>query len=204
MWGTNSRDWKCVCGEGNFAKRDNCRKCRRKKGDKITNEINGSKQTEKDKEEKPSMTKEERAKRKMEKLEIKNGIKKMEEDLKKKEECLKKDLEKIEKTKIEMKTTEENAKNQKILFDNEIEKMKKEKAQLEIDMNSKKAFLEIMDNDENKDNCCVICMDREKTQLITNCKHLCFCDVCCFSVNKCPICRTIFNPNKDLMKIYNV
>ena len=164
MWGTNSKDWKCVCGEGNFAKRDTCRKCRRKKGAEV---------------------------------EIRNGIKKMEEELKKKEECLKKDLEKI-------KNTEENVKNQKILFDNEIEKMKKEKAQLEIEMNSKKARLEIMDNDENKDNCCVICMDREKTQLITNCKHLCFCDVCCFSVNKCPVCRTIFNPAKDLMKIYNV
>lgn len=31
MFGTNSGDWKCVCGEKNFSKRDNCRKCKKSK-----------------------------------------------------------------------------------------------------------------------------------------------------------------------------
>ena len=37
-WGTNKGDWKCVCGEENFSKRDICRNCSRKKEENITDE----------------------------------------------------------------------------------------------------------------------------------------------------------------------
>lgn len=50
---------------------------------------------------------------------------------------------------------------------------------------------------------CIICMSEPKTQVITKCGHLCYCDVCGFNVDKCPICRTKYNPESDLLKIYN-
>lgn len=51
---------------------------------------------------------------------------------------------------------------------------------------------------------CVICMDRKKDTVITVCGHLGYCQVCALSMDKCPICRQAYNPDTQLLKIYNV
>jgi hypothetical protein len=50
---------------------------------------------------------------------------------------------------------------------------------------------------------CVICLSEPKTHAITKCGHLCYCNVCGFGIDKCPICRTPYDPDIDLLKIYN-
>ena len=54
----------------------------------------------------------------------------------------------------------------------------------------------------NGNNNCVICMDQPKIYAITQCGHLCLCDVCGFNINKCPLCRIDYNPDINLIKIY--
>lgn len=54
---------------------------------------------------------------------------------------------------------------------------------------------------KTEDNC-IVCLSDSKTQAIKNCGHLCFCDICGFNINKCPICRVNYNPETDLLKIY--
>lgn len=51
-------------------------------------------------------------------------------------------------------------------------------------------------------NKCVVCMDRTKDVVITTCKHLYVCSVCVYAMDKCPICRTEYDSDKDVMKIY--
>lgn len=51
---------------------------------------------------------------------------------------------------------------------------------------------------------CVVCLERPKTHMITHCRHLCCCEVCGFAMNSCPICRHAYNPDTDLMHVYNV
>ncbi len=53
-------------------------------------------------------------------------------------------------------------------------------------------------------NDCVICLERPKTHMITKCRHFCCCDVCGFAMRACPICRCEYNPDTDLIQIYNV
>jgi hypothetical protein len=50
---------------------------------------------------------------------------------------------------------------------------------------------------------CSICFDRQKTHAIKKCGHLCFCEVCCYALNKCPICRESYNSDTDLLRIFS-
>lgn len=56
-----------------------------------------------------------------------------------------------------------------------------------------------MINDNNK---CIIYFENDKTHTITKCGHLCFCGICGFNLDKCSICRSIFNPDTDIIKIF--
>lgn len=49
---------------------------------------------------------------------------------------------------------------------------------------------------------CVICMDKPRAMVISVCGHLSMCDVCAFTQNKCPICRTPYNPDTQLIKVF--
>lgn len=51
---------------------------------------------------------------------------------------------------------------------------------------------------------CVVCLERPKTHMIIHCRHLCCCEVCGFAMINCPICRHAYNPDTDLMHVYNV
>lgn len=57
--------------------------------------------------------------------------------------------------------------------------------------------------DAHEDNLCVICLDKPKEYAITKCGHMCYCDKCGLNLNKCPICRTNYIPNQDIIKIFN-
>jgi hypothetical protein len=69
--------------------------------------------------------------------------------------------------------------------------------------NSDKITQPIQPTQSNDDNICIICMSDNKTHVITKCGHLCYCGVCGFNINKCPICRVTYNPDTDLLKIFN-
>lgn len=60
------------------------------------------------------------------------------------------------------------------------------------------------DNLNNTDNTCVVCLDQPKTHAIIKCGHLCYCGICGFNLDKCPICREKYNPDTDMIKIYNI
>lgn len=64
--------------------------------------------------------------------------------------------------------------------------------------------LESKDEDTSSKDECVVCMEAPKTMLINTCKHLAMCDVCAFTQVKCPICRTVYSPESDLVKIFTV
>jgi|SRR3989344_913761 len=51
---------------------------------------------------------------------------------------------------------------------------------------------------------CIICMDRPADTLISPCGHLGFCNLCSLSMNKCPVCRTSYDPDTQLIKVYKV
>ena len=51
---------------------------------------------------------------------------------------------------------------------------------------------------------CVICLENPKTHAIVKCGHFCYCGVCGFAITKCPICRVIYNPDTDLLKLFDV
>ena len=54
------------------------------------------------------------------------------------------------------------------------------------------------------DDSCIVCMDSKKDTVITVCGHLGYCYMCAMSMNKCPICRKAYNPDTQLLKIFNV
>lgn len=60
------------------------------------------------------------------------------------------------------------------------------------------------EDDSSEEITCVVCMTDSRTHAITKCGHLCYCGVCGFSINKCPVCRENYNPDTDLIKIYNI
>jgi len=49
---------------------------------------------------------------------------------------------------------------------------------------------------------CVVCLEKPKTMAVVKCGHLCFCDVCGYAMDKCPLCREGYKPNKHLLKIF--
>lgn len=66
----------------------------------------------------------------------------------------------------------------------------------DLEGKSKKLLLD----DKPKDTTCVVCFDRDITILVSKCGHFCFCDVCGFALDKCPICRISYKPEKHLVK----
>ncbi len=63
---------------------------------------------------------------------------------------------------------------------------------------------EVNDESDDDDNTCIICLDKPRAYAITKCGHLCYCDTCGLNINKCPICREVYNPTTDLLKIFNI
>jgi hypothetical protein len=63
---------------------------------------------------------------------------------------------------------------------------------------------EQQNNNTEKDETCIICMDHQKNTCIKQCGHLGFCYECALNISKCPICRIDYNPDTDLVKVYNV
>lgn len=57
--------------------------------------------------------------------------------------------------------------------------------------------------DENSVPKCVICITEAKTIAIKVCGHYCYCENCGYAINKCPICRAPYNPDTDLIRIYD-
>lgn len=51
---------------------------------------------------------------------------------------------------------------------------------------------------------CTICMDNKINTCITTCGHLACCYICGLAMARCPICRTEYNPDKDLIKTFEV
>ena len=51
-------------------------------------------------------------------------------------------------------------------------------------------------------NKCIVCLVDDISIAITTCGHFCFCDVCGFALDNCPLCRKKYNSNTDLLKIY--
>ncbi|VBB18588.1 RNA-binding protein cabeza [Yasminevirus sp. GU-2018] len=57
---------------------------------------------------------------------------------------------------------------------------------------------------DDESSICVVCLTDPRTHAITTCGHMCFCGVCGFNMKMCPICRTQYDPDKkQLIKIYN-
>lgn len=50
---------------------------------------------------------------------------------------------------------------------------------------------------------CSVCIVEPKMFAIKTCGHFCFCSVCGYGLNKCPICGNKYNPDTDLLKIYD-
>lgn len=72
----------------------------------------------------------------------------------------------------------------------------------------KKNDEQINNNNNNNDNVelktCIICMDRERNTCIKQCGHLGYCFECAYSMPRCPVCRIDYNPDTDLVRVYNV
>lgn len=49
---------------------------------------------------------------------------------------------------------------------------------------------------------CVICMDRPLEVLIKSCKHICMCEICCYAVTMCPVCRGPYDPQTGVEKVF--
>lgn len=60
------------------------------------------------------------------------------------------------------------------------------------------------EEEEDDSKMCIICMDRPKNTCVKLCGHLGYCFECAFTLDKCPVCRISYNPNTDLIKVYNV
>lgn len=63
---------------------------------------------------------------------------------------------------------------------------------------------ETQNNQSNETETCIICMERKKDTVITKCGHLGYCNLCALNMNKCPICRVNYNPDTDLLKVFQV
>lgn len=58
---------------------------------------------------------------------------------------------------------------------------------------------------QEKDNTCTVCMDNDIDTCITTCGHLACCYLCAAHMQKCPICRTEYDPDNTahLVKVYH-
>lgn len=57
---------------------------------------------------------------------------------------------------------------------------------------------------EEKDETCIICFERETDTVITKCGHLGYCNLCALKMKECPICRLPYDSSKDILKIFRV
>ena len=48
---------------------------------------------------------------------------------------------------------------------------------------------------------CKICLERKMSIVFKNCGHVASCDVCCYKMDKCPICRNPYEYT-DIMKVF--
>ena len=55
--------------------------------------------------------------------------------------------------------------------------------------------------DQNKVEECKICLERPVSVAFTSCGHVVSCDVCCYAMDKCPICRQGYTA-EQILKIY--
>ena len=63
----------------------------------------------------------------------------------------------------------------------------------------------VIDNDSDQQNStCIICFDKEINTVITNCGHMGYCYECATNMNSCPVCRVIYDPNINLIKVFKV
>lgn len=164
-------DWKCSCGEMNFKKRDNCRKCRKSKNGKghsgdwdcQCGEFNFSSRNK----------------------------------------CRKCDNSKPGGT-ISVQQTNTGIKfGDWICPNTDCNEHNFRVRDICRKCNSPKTIQEKTQDDE-LGNVCIICLDQPKTHAIVKCGHLCYCGVCGFNISVCPVCRRIYNPDTDLLKIFNV
>jgi hypothetical protein len=225
---TRPGDWKCMgCNFVIFARKDKCAKCQLKKGETATPEEIEKKKIEKreekkrekrktlitqeelderreKKEQKPKMTREERDAKRLEKLELSIKKEQQKKELEQKKDTMK--ILQIERRKIQAQ------KNQFVLEKIRIEEdVKKEKEKLEQErkmlLQEQQAINEIRQIRESKglkkdDESCVVCFERATDVVLKNCNHFVVCGVCAHAMDRCPICRTEYNPDKDIGKIY--
>lgn len=59
-------------------------------------------------------------------------------------------------------------------------------------------------NIQVEDETCIVCMERNIDTVITTCGHLGYCGPCALNMNKCPVCRSQYNPDADLLKVFKV
>ena len=57
-------------------------------------------------------------------------------------------------------------------------------------------------SDKNEDEKkCIICFERDKSIVFKTCGHLISCNVCCYAMNECPMCREKYTKN-DILIVY--
>ncbi|XWV24877.1 RNA-binding protein cabeza [Tupanvirus deep ocean] len=56
-------------------------------------------------------------------------------------------------------------------------------------------------NNDDDQKCCKICFERPITVTFTSCGHVVCCDVCCYAMDKCPVCRKTYTENQ-ILKIF--
>lgn len=172
-------DWKCSCGEINFKKRDNCRKCHKPKGRSgdwnclLCGELNFASRT--------SCRKCNNPKQGTTSTTLPNNLNSQ--------------------PKITMKFGDwicpNNACNEHNFKIRDICRK----------CNTPKTAQGVTNSngvDDDISNLCIVCLDQPRTHAIVKCGHLCYCGICGFNINKCPVCREAYNPDKDLLKIYNI
>jgi len=54
------------------------------------------------------------------------------------------------------------------------------------------------------ENMCIVCMDNPRELIIKNCGHFGLCLRCAMELTKCPTCMQSFNPDTDLIKVYDM
>lgn len=58
------------------------------------------------------------------------------------------------------------------------------------------------DNNDDDNNKCVVCLERTKTCVLLNCRHMCLCNVCVYALDKCPLCRQSYKSDKDILNVF--
>jgi Zinc finger, C3HC4 type (RING finger) len=67
-----------------------------------------------------------------------------------------------------------------------------------------KAKVSFREEQEQEEDTCIICYERDIDTFIKHCGHLAYCSICAHAMNSCAVCRVVYNPDNDLGKIYKV